>query len=143
MGVKSGSGDGLLNRLIYWFTGGSANGLAAPGVVIFGSSGEPVNFNAAGGVTPTAVISGQIKIAVTGTAVPLPANVPGDSITVVAKETNVAKGFVGGTGVTRTDDGTGNSVGLLPTDSVTIVIDDSSKIAVNGSANDIFYYFGS
>lgn len=94
--------------------------------------------------TPLAApVVGQIKIAVTNTAVALPSNVLVNGIVIKAKSTNNAAGaFIGGAGVTTTDDGTGNGYKIVPGEAMSFAVPNSNAIYVNGTANDVFYYGG-
>jgi hypothetical protein len=94
--------------------------------------------------TPLAApVVGQIKIAVTNTAVALPSNVLVNGIVIKAKSTNaVAGAFIGGAGVTTTDDGTGNGYKIVPGEAMSFAVPNSNAIYVNGTANDVFYYGG-
>lgn len=94
--------------------------------------------------TPLAApITGQIKIAVTNTAVQLPSNVLVNGIVIKAKTTNaVAGAFIGGAGVTTTDDGTGTGYKIVPGEAMSFAVPNSNTIYINGTANDVFYYGG-
>jgi hypothetical protein len=92
--------------------------------------------------TPAAPFTGQIKIATTGTAVALPSQALVNGVVVKAKNTNAANGFVGGSGVTTTDDGTGNGYRVMPGEAASFAVLNASAIYVNGTAGDIYYYGG-
>ena len=93
--------------------------------------------------TPLATpINGQIIIAVTNTAVQLPSNSLVNGITVKAKTTNIANGFLGGSTVNTTDTGSGNGYRLLPGEAVAYATSNSNLVYVNGTAGDIYYYNG-
>ena len=84
---------------------------------------------------------GQIVIAMTGTAVHLPANVlPTSSVLIYALTDNTTAGTVGGPAVTNTVDGTGNGYILEAGQSVVVMVDDLGDVWVNGTAGDIFTY---
>ena len=85
---------------------------------------------------------GQIKIAVTNTAVCLPYVYAQTGVIVKAKSANAGNGFVGGSAVTTTDDGTGNGYRLLPGEAWSGAVSGTSTICVNGTANDVYYYSG-
>ena len=90
--------------------------------------------------TQTPVVAqttGQAKIAVTGTAVQLGNNALLNGVVIIAKSTNVADIMVGSSGVTNTEDGTGNGVIISPGSSVSIPVDNTNKIYFNGTAGDI------
>jgi hypothetical protein len=94
--------------------------------------------------TPLAApVAGQIKIAVTNTAVQLPSNTLVNGIVIKAKSTNaVAGAFIGGADVTTTDDGTGNGYKIVPGEAMSFAVPNSNAIYVNGTIGDIFYYGG-
>ena len=94
------------------------------------------------GSIPAAPITGQIVIAVTNTAVCLPSNALVNGLIVKAKTTNAGNGFVGPSGVTTTDDGTGNGYRIVPGEAWSGAVSNSSGVCVNGTANDVFYYTG-
>jgi hypothetical protein len=91
-----------------------------------------------------APLMGQVKIAVTGTAVPLSATsapLVGGSVQIRAKTgNNVAHGTVGDSTVTNTVDGTGNGYILEAGDIVVAIASDLADVYVNGTANDVFSY---
>jgi len=92
--------------------------------------------------TPAAIYSGQIKIATTNTAVALPSQAFSNGLVVKAKNTNVGNGFVGPSGVTATDDGTGNGYRLLPGEAWSGAPANASAVYVNGTIGDIYYWTG-
>lgn len=88
-------------------------------------------------------ITGQVAIAVTGTAIQLPANSLVNGAVVKAKgSNNVACGTVGGSTVTNTYDGTGNGYGICPGEASSFAITNTSALWVNGTAGDIFTFEG-
>lgn len=92
----------------------------------------------------TTVISGQVKIAVTGTAVQLPSN-PGlvSGIVVMSKSTNNAVGgTVGPASITNTVDGTGNGDIVVPGTGRSFAVTNSNAVFVNGTIGDIFSFSG-
>lgn len=93
-------------------------------------------------VTPQPVF-GQVKISSTGTAVQLTAGGLSNGIILQAKSTNSANLLLGTSGVTRTEDGTGNGFILEPGNSITFAADNASDIYVNGVTGDILSYAGS
>ncbi len=107
----------------------------------------PVALGPTGGLktdTPLSatIVSGQIKIAATGTAVQLPSNALVNGIVIKARSLNAAAGFVGSASVTRTDDGTGNGFALLPGEAMSYATSNSSAVWINGTIGDVFYYGG-
>jgi hypothetical protein len=98
-------------------------------------------------ITATTVVTGQVKIATTGTAVQLPANPLVNGLVVKAKTTNAAQtgsysGTVGPPGVTTTYDGTGNGYPLAPGEAASFAVANASDIWVNGTSGDIFSFEG-
>lgn len=91
---------------------------------------------------PSAPFVGQISIAVTGTAVPLPNYPLINGLVVKAKSTNAANGFVGGAGVTTADDGTGAGYRIMPGEAWSGAVQNARSIYVNGTAGDVYYYSG-
>lgn len=94
------------------------------------------------GPRPGHVDCGQKKIATTGTAVALGSGVLFNGIIVTAKTTNTAPVFVGASGVTTTDDGTGNGYRLEPGQSISFSVADISALFINGTAGDSVYFAG-
>jgi hypothetical protein len=83
-------------------------------------------------------LTGQAKIAVTGTAVPLSAtsvNIPGGAVFVTAR---VASTYitVGDENVTNTADGTGEGQTLRADESIAIIADDIANVYINGTQDD-------
>lgn len=113
--------------------------MAASLPVVLASNQTPVPTT-----TPLAApVVGQIKIAVTNTAVQLPSNVLVNGIVIKAKSTNNAAGaFIGGAGVTTTDDGTGTGYKIVPGEAMSFAVPNSNTIYINGTANDVFYFGG-
>lgn len=91
-------------------------------------------------LTWVVLTSGQSKIAVTGTAIQLPAVNAEQFVVLKALSTNVSNITVGVSGLTNTVNGTGNGFILEPGDMLPIVVDNLSKIYINGTANDIVSY---
>lgn len=92
---------------------------------------------------PSAIVTGQAIIAVTGTAVQLSSNIIVNGIVVKSKSTNnAACGAVGRSTVTNTYDGTGNGYGLCPGEAASFATNNSGNIWVNGTAGDIFTFEG-
>lgn len=92
---------------------------------------------------PAVVVTGQVAIAVTNTAVQLPSNALVNGLVVKAKSTNSAScGTVGKSGTTNTYDGTGNGYGLCPGEASSFAIPNSNLLFVNGTVGDIFTFEG-
>lgn len=93
---------------------------------------------------PSVIITGQVKIAVTGTAVQLASNSLSVGLIVKSKSTNnAALQTTGASTVTFTIDGTGNGYILEPGEAASFAVNNSNVIWVNGTAGDIFSYEGS
>jgi hypothetical protein len=94
--------------------------------------------------TSLVLYTGQAKIATTGTAVYLTGSSTPivNQVTVKSLAYNTSDVMVGLTGVTNTEDGTGNGFILSPGDSVDIPISNISYIFVNGAAGSIVSYLG-
>jgi hypothetical protein len=92
---------------------------------------------------PAAILSGQVKIAATGTAIQLPSNALVNGVTIRAKATNnAAGGTAGPAGDTNTVDGTGNGYILAPGDGISYGVSNSNAVFVNGTTGDIFSWTG-
>jgi hypothetical protein len=91
---------------------------------------------------PANVVCGQKAIAATGTAVALVGNPLVNGVVVKAKTGNLAKVFVGPSGVNTVDDGTGLGYPLLPGESISFGVTSTSAIFINGTAGDIVYFAG-
>jgi hypothetical protein len=92
---------------------------------------------------PANIVSGQAKIAITNTAVQLPANVLFNGLTVKSKAGNNAAGvLIGSAGVTNATDGTGAGYLLAPGESVSLNIPNSNLVFINGTAGDVVSFAG-
>ena len=107
--------------------------LTSNGAVV--TSIAPINTSATG-----ALISGQVKIATTGTQVQLPSANVGQFVVIKALSTNVSNIYLWPTGVTNTWAGTGNGVILEPGDMIPVVVDNLNKIFINWTLNDVVSY---
>lgn len=87
-------------------------------------------------LTPGSVVTGQKKVAVTGTAVQLSAGALVNGVVIKALSTNAAAIVVGGLGVTNVTDGTGVGYVLLPGEAVSFAVSDVSVLYINGTAGD-------
>lgn len=90
--------------------------------------------------TPAAVTAGQYKI--TASAVSIGSQALVNGVVLKAKNTNVGAIWVGPTGVTTTDDGTGNGFRLNPGDTLSLAVANVSAIFAIGTANDVLYWTG-
>lgn len=91
---------------------------------------------------PTASVTGQVKIAVTGTAVQFPANALVNGIIGVALSTNSASMTIGGSTITSTVDGTGNGYIVQTGAGFSYAGTNSSQLWANGTAGDILTFAG-
>lgn len=92
---------------------------------------------------PPTPVTGQVKIASTGTAVRIPYNNLLNGVIVKALATNnVACGTVGYSGVTNTVDGTGNGYIICPGEASSFAVPNSNSLYVNGTTGDIFTFEG-
>jgi hypothetical protein len=94
------------------------------------------------GISVVSPIAGQIAILGTNTAVQLPPFPLVNGLVIKAQTTNAANGFVGATGVTTVDDGTGNGFRLLPGESMSFAVSNSAFLWINGQSGDVFYFGG-
>lgn len=85
---------------------------------------------------PTTILTGQKKIAATGTAVPLGAGLVLNGICVTAYPDNGDVITVGGPGTTAIIDGTGNGYRLQPGQSQVFAVADLNQLYINGTAGD-------
>ena len=96
-----------------------------------------------GGPNPSTIVTGQIKIAVTGTAVQLPSNVLTNGVVVKSKGTNATTyQTVGSSNVTTTVDGTGNGYILAPGEAASFGVTNTNAVWCNGTVGDIFTFEG-
>jgi hypothetical protein len=79
---------------------------------------------------------------VTASAVALTTAGLTNGLTIKAKSTNVGAVFVGPSGVTATDNGTGNGFALLPGEAINLPVSTSAGVFVIGTLNDIVYVIG-
>jgi len=91
----------------------------------------------------TTPIFGQVKIAVTGTAVQFPSNNLHNGIIITGKSSNLADMYLGNSDVGNLGDGTGKGYILEAGNSISYAIRDTSTLYVNGTAGDILSYAGS
>lgn len=99
----------------------------------------PVNAQGSGGA---ATIYADQQV-VTASAAALTTATLTNGLTIKAKNTNVGRVFVGSSGVTATDDGSGNGFALLPGEAVSLPVSTSAGVFVIGTLNDIVYVIGS
>ncbi len=90
----------------------------------------------------SAPLTGQAKVAVTGTAVPLGAGVLFNGVLVKAATSNVGTILIGTSAVTVTVGGAGNGYPLAPGDTVVFAAGNLSQVFINGTANDYVSFAG-
>ncbi|SHF06120.1 hypothetical protein SAMN02745157_1544 [Kaistia soli DSM 19436] len=83
------------------------------------------------------------QIVMTGSAVQLPSRALVNGLVIKARDTNAGNGFVGASGVTATDNGTGNGYRLSPGDAWSGTPTNANQVYVIGTAGDVFYFTGS
>lgn len=86
------------------------------------------------------VVCGQAAVGVAAAAIGAASLVNG--VTIKASDKNSGDVFVGGAGVTTTDDGTGNSFKLSPGESIGAAVTNLSALYTIGTAGDFIYYMG-
>lgn len=90
---------------------------------------------------PGGTVVGQSKVAVANTAVQLPSNTLVNGVVVKASASNTGTIFVGGSGVTTTDDGTGNGYKLAAGEAISFAVTNSNAVYINSSTVGSFVYF--
>ena len=93
-------------------------------------------------INPAGVITAQVKISVTGTAVCFPSATLYNGVVVKGLSTNAANGTVGTSTVTNTADGTGNGAIIEPGTGVSLGVVNLGTLCVNGTAGDIYFAWG-
>jgi len=95
-------------------------------------------------LSPGAIISDQVAVAVTGTAVQFHANQPvaGGCVVVAAPAGNSAEVTLGGATVNNTVDGTGNGYVLEAGKATVVTVANLNTLYVNGTAGDFISYVG-
>lgn len=91
---------------------------------------------------PELPITGQGKIATTGTAVQMPNKVLKNGIVIKSSPDNLSPLFIGTSDVTTVNDGTGNGYKLDPGEAISFAIKNTNTIYVNGTAGSVYYYSG-
>lgn len=104
---------------------------------------QPMSGSNLGNALATGPATGQVIIAVTGTAVQLGDNALVNGVIVAAHVDNAEAMMVGGSGVTNVETGSGNGFILEPGAMVSFAIDNSNDLFVNGNINDILSFAGS
>jgi len=95
-------------------------------------------------VIPSAFVTGQAKIATTGTAVQLGSNTLTQGVLISSLSTNAANITIGtSSGLTNTVDGTGNGSILTAGSTKSIAATNTNLVWINGTAGDIISFIGS
>lgn len=126
--------------------GSTAEAIASLAYVLHAGIWVPVPGDAVGGMavtivgggtpaTPTVVLNGGKNVAVTGTAVQLPAGACSGAV-ITANSTNAGNVFVGSSTVTNNRGATTSGAELQPGQSIGVAIANLSAIYVNGTAGD-------
>jgi len=109
------------------------------------NDGLPVTVS--GVLTPdlisTAPITGQAIISSTGVAVQLSSGTLTNGVIITAFSNNTAPIVIGGSGVTNTINGSGNGYILEAGASVSMAVDNPSRIYINGTSGDFISFCGS
>lgn len=108
-----------------------------------GSSSTPLHVTLDNSSVVSTPLTGQAKIASTGVAVRLGANVLNNGVIITAKSTNTAAITVGSSAVTNTVDGTGNGVILEAGSSTSFAVNNTNALYINGTSGDIVSFAGS
>lgn len=93
-----------------------------------------------GGANPTTIYTDQQTVTATATALTSQALING--VVITAATTNAGNVFVGGSGVTTTDTGSGSGYKLQPGQSISFGVTNCSAIYIIGTAADIVYVAG-
>lgn len=104
------------------------------------TSGNPLPVSGDSGGNPAAVYADQQVV--TASAVALAGHTLANGVVIKAKSTNVGNVFVGSSGVTAADDGTGTGYRLLPGEAISFGVTNASAIFIIGTLNDVIYIAG-
>ena len=91
---------------------------------------------------PNTIIAKQVKIAITNTAVALGTDAFINGVVIKAGYNNTSTIFIGKSGVTTTDDGTGNGYPLQAGEAISYGASDLTDMFINGIANEFVYVTG-
>jgi len=106
----------------------------------FGTVANPFIVDDVSGGGASTIYSDQQVV--TASAVALTTQALKNGVTIKAKSTNAGAVFVGASGVTVTNDGTGNGFALLPGEAISFPVSTTAGIYVIGTLNDIVYVTG-
>jgi hypothetical protein len=87
-------------------------------------------------------LTGQVAIATTGTALALGSATLANGVIVKAASTNAATILVGPSGVTNTNNGTGNGYPLAPGEAISFAAANLNQVFINGTAADFVSFAG-
>lgn len=110
--------------------------------VPFGTATNPINILNGSGTSGGASTIYSDQQVVTASAVALTTQALLNGCAIKAKSTNTGPVFVGASGVTTTNDGTGNGFALNPGEAVSFSVSTTAGIFITGTANDIVYVTG-
>ncbi len=125
--------------------GGAISVAVSPGFKISAveAADIPVAANPVQPPVPAMLVTGQVKIATTGTAVQLPAAALQNGLVVKSLNNNSpAMQTIGAAGLSNAIDGTGNGYILLPGEAASFAVPNANLVYVNGTAGDIFAFEG-
>jgi hypothetical protein len=130
--------------------------LCALGAASRALAAEPIGYTAPDGVnavpvtaaaplptstpTPSVAVAGQYRL--TASAAPIGSAALVNGVVVKAKSANAGSVWVGGAGVTTTDDGTGAGYKLSPGEAASFAVSNIGAIYAIGTANDVLYFEG-
>lgn len=92
---------------------------------------------------PGSIATGQVIVAVTGTAVQFPSNTLTQGVIITAHITNSGSVTLGGAAVTNTLSGSGNGVELAAGAALSAAITNTNVLYLNGTAGDWVSFIGS
>ena len=107
-------------------------------VSIINADGTVASFTGGGAAAPYA--DQQV---VTASAVALTTRALSNGVVIKAKPTNAGPVFVGASGVTATNDGSGNGFALAAGEAISLSVNTTAGIFIIGTASDIVYVIGS
>lgn len=90
---------------------------------------------------PASIFTGQYKITASAVAISSSQALV-NGLVIKARLTNTGSVWIGGSGVTTTDDGTGNGYKLTPGEACSFACNNANLIYAIGTANDVLYFEG-
>lgn len=94
-----------------------------------------------GGSVPATIVTGQYKVTASAAAIASSTALV-NGVVIKAKATNTGSVWIGSSGVTNTDDGTGAGYKLLPGEAISFAVSDVHALFAIGTANDVIYFAG-